>query len=142
MKPDPSDLTLPEEDRRELILWAVACVERLLPLFADDDLEDLRLRDALDGARQFAAGRLGVGPVRRLALDCHAAAREASSPTATAVARACGHAVAVAHMAGHARAVVRYTRDALTGEELAHELAWQRAQLPPRFSEFVYGAKS
>lgn len=142
MEPDLTDLTLSEEDRRELIRWAIACVERLLPLFVDDGLEDPRLREALDGAQQFAAGRLSVGPVRRLALVCHSVAREATSPTAAAVARACGQAVAVAHMAGHAREVVRYTHKVLTGDTLAHELAWQRAHLPPRFREFVYGVNS
>src|ERR1019366_2873454 len=107
MEPDVADLTLPEEDRQELIRWTVACVERLLPVFEADRPEDPRLSDALDGARQFAAGRLSVGPMRKLAFGCHAAAREASTAPATAVARACGQAVAVAHMAGHSREIVR-----------------------------------
>lgn len=131
MEPDLTDLTLPEEDRQELIGWAVACVERLLPVFAAARPEDSRLGDALDGARQFAAGQLGVGPVRKLAFGCHTSAREASSAPATAVARACGQAVAVAHMAGHSREIARYTRKALTGEKLAQELEWQRTHVPP-----------
>src|ERR1017187_9216831 len=111
MEPDVADLTLPEEDRQKLIRWTVACVERLLPVFEADRPEDARLSDALNGARQFAAGRLSVGPMRKLAFGCHAAAREASTAPATAVAvavavaRACGQAVAVAHMAGHSREI-------------------------------------
>ena len=134
-----SDRTLPEGDRQELIRWTVACAERLLPVFVADRPDDSRLSDALQGARQFAAGRVGIGPVRKLAFGCHAAAREASSSPATAVARACGQAVAVAHLAGHSREVERYPRQALTGEELAQELHWQRTHLPPRFREYVYG---
>lgn len=142
MKPDSTDLTLPEEDRQELILWTVACVERLLPVFAADRPEDSRLSEALDGARQFAAGHLSVGSMRKLAFGCHAAARDASTATMAAVARACGQAAAVAHMAGHSREIARYTRKALTGEKLAHEEDWQRMHVPPRFREYVYGDSS
>lgn len=139
MEPDATDLTLPEEDRQELIRWTVECVERLLPVFTAERPEDLRVRDALDGALRFSAGRLSVGPMRKLAFGCHAAAREVLSAPATAVARACGQAVAVAHMAGHSREIERYTRKALTGEKLAQELDWQRRNVPPRFREYVYG---
>lgn len=139
MEQDLNNLTLAEGDRQELIRWAVACVERLLPVFAAERPEDTRLNDALNGARRFSAGQLNVGPMRKLAFGCHAAARDASSAAAAAVARACGQAAAVAHMAGHSREIARYTRKALAGENLAQELDWQRTHLPPRFREYVYG---
>ena len=139
MQPDVADLTLPEEDRRELIRWTAACVERLLPLYEADRPADPRLAAALDGARQFATGHLSVGPMRKLAFGCHAAAREATTIPATAVARAFGQAVAVAHMAGHSREISRYTSTALAGEALTQELQWQRTHLPARFREYVYG---
>lgn len=132
MAPDPTDLTLSEDDRQELIRWTVASVERLLPVFAADRPDDSRLSNALHGAQQFAAGQQGVGAMRKLAFGCHAAARDASSSAATAVARACGQAVAVN----------RYTRKALTGERLAEELTWQRAHVPARFRGYVYGDSS
>lgn len=116
MQPDVADLTLPKEDRRELIRWTAVCVERLLPLFEADRPADPRLAAALDGARQFATGHLSVGPMRQLAFGCHAAAREATTIPATAVARAFGQAVAVAHMAGHSREISRYTSQAIAGE--------------------------
>lgn len=139
MQPDVADLTLPEEDRRELIRWTAVCVERLLPLFEADRPADPRLAAALDGARQFATGHLSVGPMRKLAFGCHAAAREATTIPATAVARAFGQAVAVAHMAGHSREISRYTSKAIAGEALTQELQWQRTHLPARFREYVYG---
>ena len=139
MRPNATDLTLPEKDRQELIRWTVACIERLLPVFNADQPDDPRLTDALVGARKFADGQLSVGPMRKLAFGCHAAAREASSTTATAVARACGQAVAVAHMAGHSREIARYTSTALEGEVRAQELEWQRVHVPARFREYVYG---
>lgn len=103
-------------------------------------------REALAGAMAFARGELRIGAVRQLAVACHAAAREARTPAATAVARACGHAAAVAHLNAHARSVPSYVLKALA---LAHpgdphvldsENAWQRAQLPEGFAEFVYPA--
>lgn len=142
MKPDLTDLTLPEVHRQELIRWTAACVDRLLPVFASERPDDSRLSDALENARQFAAEQLSIGPMQKLAFACHTAAREASSAPATAVARACGQAVAVAHMAVHSREIERYTRKALTGERLAQELGWQRTHVPPRFREYVYDDKT
>jgi len=77
--------------------------------------------------------------MRRLAFECHNAAREASRPAATAVARACGQAAAIAHMAAHSRNIVDYTSKALNGQSLEEELDWQRAQLPVQFCSYVYG---
>ncbi|RIJ59210.1 hypothetical protein DZG02_12310, partial [Clavibacter lycopersici] len=87
----------------------------------------------------FADGSLGVGAMRALAFACHAAARDAVSPEATAVARAVGQAAAVAHMAGHSREIPRYTRKALTGEALVAELEWQREHVPAGFAAYVFG---
>ncbi|MGB3687317.1 MAG: putative immunity protein [Ornithinimicrobium sp.] len=132
-----SDLTLSEADRKELIRWTTSCVRRLLPIFEIAAPHDGRLLEALEGAESFARGEVGVGPMRKLAFACHAAARDVDDPAAEAVARACGQAVAVAHMAGHSREVARYTKRAL-GTESPPELAWQRAHIPARFEKYVY----
>jgi hypothetical protein len=126
--PDPADLTLPETDRRELILWTVSCAERLLPIFESERPDDRRLREGLAGALAFSRGELSIGAVRRLASGCHAAAREVEDAAATAAARACGQAVAVAHMAGHSRQVAKYTAKALAADHKRsdYELDWQR----------------
>lgn len=137
--PDPADRTLGETDRRELIIWAMDCAERLLPLFAAHRASDPRLSDAIASGRSFAHGGLGVDAMRARAFACHAAAREADDPSAIAVARLCGQTAAVAHMAGHAREIARYTQKALSGESLDAELAWQAAHLPPRFKRYVLG---
>ncbi len=101
----PGALTLSEDDRRELAVWAADCAERTLPLFEAQAPNDSRPRDAIDGVRAFARGELRIGPVRALAVASHAAAREVGEPAAVAAARAAGHAAAVAHMASHARGV-------------------------------------
>src|SRR4029453_8913979 len=95
MTREPGALTLSEDDRRVLAVWAADCAEQALPLFEARAAGDTRPRAALDGARAFARGELRVGPARTLAAQAHAAARDAGDPAATAAARAAGHAVAV-----------------------------------------------
>lgn len=56
--PDLSDHTLPESDRRELIVWSVRCAERVLPIFESAHPGDPRLREALAGALAFSRGEL------------------------------------------------------------------------------------
>lgn len=106
MADQPGALTLSEEDRRVLAVWAADCAERVLPLFESRAPHDRRPRDAIDGVRAFARGELRIGPVRALAAAAHAAARSVDDPAAIAAARAAGQASAVAHMAAHARGVV------------------------------------
>jgi hypothetical protein len=130
--------TRSEEDRRELIVWAVECCERLLPLFTAAVPDDQRPRTALDGALAFGRGELRIGVARKLAASCHAAARAAPTRAAVAVARMCGHATAVAHMGSHARGIPYYTHKALPSDEAETEVAWQRGHLPPHFTDFVY----
>ncbi len=105
-------LTLSEDDRRVLAVWAADCAERTLPLFEAQAPGDTRPREAIAGGRAFARGELRIGPVRALAIAAHAAAREVGDPAAVAAARAAGHAAATAHMASHARGVPAYAAKA------------------------------
>jgi hypothetical protein len=104
----PGRLTLAEDDRRVVAVWAAGCAERVLSLFEARAAGDTRPRDAIEGARAFARNELRVGPARTLAARAHAAARSVSDPAATAAARAAGHAVATAHMASHALGAPAY----------------------------------
>jgi hypothetical protein len=130
MEGQPGALTLGEEDRRALAVWAADCAERVLPLFERAAPSDPRPRAAIDGLRAFARGELGIGPARALAVSAHAAARDVATPAATAAARAAGHAAATAHMASHARGVPAYASiaAALAGPDdptaAANEVAW------------------
>lgn len=105
VKLPPSPLTLSEEDRRIVALWAADCAERVLPLFEIAASMDTRPHKAIEGVRAFARGELRIGPVRVLSAQAHAAAREVQVPSAMAAARSAGHAAGVAHMAAHARGV-------------------------------------
>lgn len=138
--PDDTDLTLTEQDRRELVQWTLACAERMLPLFLEHHPDDARPRAALDAAYAWLRGDMDIDDVRGWAFACHAAAREATHPAATAAARVCGQAAGVTHMAAHARQVPRHTAKAFPGDRDLRdaELAWQRELIPTRFEHYVY----
>ncbi len=101
-------LTLSEDDRRVLAIWAADCAERTLPLFEAQAPGDPRPRQAIAGVRAFARGEMRIGPVRALSAAAHAAARDVGDPAAVAAARAAGHAAGTAHMAAHARGAPAY----------------------------------
>jgi hypothetical protein len=60
----PGALTLSEDDRRVLAVWAADCAERTLSLFEAQAPDDTRPRDAINGLRAFARGEMRIGPVR------------------------------------------------------------------------------
>jgi hypothetical protein len=137
MERQPGALTLSEDDRRVLAVWAADCAERTLSLFEAQAPSDTRARDAIDGLRAFARGEMRIGMVRDLAARAHAAAREVGDPAAVAAARAAGQAAGVAHMAAHARGAAAYAAKAagLTAPHdptaVADEARWQQSHTSP-----------
>jgi hypothetical protein len=129
-------LTLSEDDRRVLAVWAADCAERTLSLFEAQAPSDTRPREAIDGLRAFARGEMRIGKVRALAARAHAAAREIGDPAAVAAARAAGHAAATAHMAAHARGVAYAAIAAGLAAPhdptaVADEVRWQQSHASP-----------
>ncbi len=94
-----------------------ACV---LPIFERMHPTDLRPRHAIEAIRTWAKGEreLSMAEVRKLSLDSHAAAREATSGATRFAARAAGQAVAVWHVPTHAMAVPMYVQKALSANKL------------------------
>jgi len=86
-------MTLSEEDRRFVGLWAADCAERVLPLFEAKAPSDTRPREAIEGIRAYARGGKRTAQLRSLAWAAHAAAREVGDPVATAAACAAGRRV-------------------------------------------------
>jgi hypothetical protein len=84
MNLEPGAMTLSEEDRRLIALWAADCAERVLPLFEAQAPSDTRPRLAIEGIRAFALGGKRTGHLRSLAWAAHAAAREVGDPLASA----------------------------------------------------------
>jgi len=142
MKHQPGALTLSEDDRRVLGVWAADCAERTLFLFEVQAPSDTRPREAIDGVRAFARGEMRIGMVRALSARAHAAAREVGDPAAVAAARAAGHAAAVAHMAAHARGVAYAAKAAGLAAPhdptaVANEVHWQLGHASPAVRDVV-----
>ena len=133
----PGALTLSEDDRRVLAVWAADCAERTLSLFEARAPGDTRPRDAIDGLRAFARGEMRIGQVRALSARAHAAAREVGDPPAVAAARAAGQAAGVAHMAAHALGAAAYAAKAagLAAPDeptaVAEEVRWALCRASP-----------
>jgi hypothetical protein len=143
MERQPGVLTLSEDDRRVLAVWAADCAERTLSLFEVKAPSDSRPRDAINGLRAFARGELRIGPVRAWSARAHAAAREVGNPAAVAAARAAGHAAGIAHMAAHARGAAAYATMAAglaapdSPTAIPDEMRWQLSHASPAVREVL-----
>jgi hypothetical protein len=123
---------LSAEARAPLVLWAIACAERVLPYFEKKCPNDDRPRRALETGKAWVRGGVKFGEIRAASLSAHAAARETEDPAARAAARAAGQAVATAHAGRHAGGAAWYALKIVPDPEA--ERAWQRRSLPKGLS--------
>jgi hypothetical protein len=102
-------------DHKTLAVWAIDCVERVLPYFDEKYPEDNRPRNAIKTLRTWInTGVFKMAVIRNAALDSHAAAREVGEDNAArAAARAAGQAVATAHVPTHAIGAAIYALQAI-----------------------------
>jgi hypothetical protein len=114
-------------DQKAAMLWAADCTERVLRLFEEERPGDKRPREAIEACRAWVLGEIKVGQARKSSLEAHAAAREAVSEKAVAVARAAGHAAATAHVKNHAAGAAAYAAKALGYS--AEGIEWQKRRL-------------
>lgn len=126
---------------RLLATWAADCAEHVLRLAPARPRDD-RPRRAIEVARAWARGEVPVGVAQKAAVAAHAAAREADTPAAVAVARAAGHAAATAHAADHSLGAALYSMKAIeaSGAPGDPERAWQLGRLHPDVRELVVSA--
>jgi len=59
MERQPGALTLSEDDRRVLAVWAADCAERTLSLFEAQAPSDTRARDAIDASEPSPVEKCG-----------------------------------------------------------------------------------
>ena len=136
--------TLTEADHRLLALWAAACAEHVLPLFAAVQPADPRPRQAIEQTRAWARGEIKMSQARAAAGHAQAAAR-ALSGAARHAAYAAGQAAVVAHVAAHELGAAAYAIKAVRAAALKGEAQragrlecqWQREQLPEAIRELV-----
>ncbi|MFL6002384.1 MAG: putative immunity protein [Nocardioides sp.] len=136
--------TLTDPDHQLLALWAAACAEHVLHLFESARPDDPRPREAIEHARAWARGEVGMMQARAAGGHAMGAARDLRGPARHA-AYAAGQAGAVAHVAAHelgaAAYAIKAARAAAPGAECeaagGRECQWQRDQLPQAIRELV-----
>jgi immunity protein 5 of polymorphic toxin system len=136
--------TLTDSDHHFLALWAASCAEHVLDLFESAAPGDPRPRDAIEHARAWVRGEVGMMQARAVAGRAMAAARELRGAPRHA-AYAAGQAGVVAHVAAHELGAAAYAIKAARaaapdgeGEAAARaECRWQREQLPAAIRELV-----
>jgi hypothetical protein len=136
--------TLTDSDHQSLALWAAACAEHVLDLFESAQREDPRPRQAIEQARAWVRGEVGMTQARAAGGHAMAAARDLRG-AARYAAYAAGQAAAVAHVAAHELGAAAYAIKAAraaasgrAGESAGRvECRWQRGQLPEAIRELV-----
>ena len=137
------------DDLRVVGLWAVACAERVLPLFEAAAGADPRPREAIEGIREFAHGGKRAARLRVLSLAALAAARDVEDPVAKAAARSACQAASAAYT--HPLATIDQARHILApavygalARELEEgfaagdeEIRWAAAQTSPALREIL-----
>ncbi len=126
-------------DHKTLAVWAVDCVERVMPYFEEKYPEDHRPRKAIEALRKWIrTGIFRMADVRKAALDAHAAARGVGEDNAArSAARAAGQAVATAHVPAHSVGAANYSLQAIhraanssdVDAAIAKERDWQYRHL-------------
>jgi len=126
-------------DHKTLAVWAMDCVERVLPYFEEKYPEDHRTRQAIEALQAWInTGVFKMAVIRKASLDSHAAAREVGEDNAArSAARAAGQAVATAHVPTHSigaanyalQAIHRATHSSDADAAIAKEREWQYQHL-------------
>ena len=126
-------------DHKTLALWAIDCVERVMPYFEEKCPEDGRPWKAIEALLKWIrTGIFKMADVRKASLDAHAAAREVGKDNpARSAARAAGQAAATAHVSTHSYASALYAQQAIyrasdssrASSATARERDWQYRHL-------------
>lgn len=136
--------TLTDPDHHLLALWAAECAEHVLGLFESARPGDRRPRAAIEAARAWTRGELGMMQTRAAGGHAMGAARDLRGAPRHA-AYAAGQAAVVAHVAAHELGAAAYAIKAARaaapageGEAAGRtECRWQRARLPEAIRELV-----
>jgi hypothetical protein len=122
-------------DHKTLAIWAIDCVERVMPYFEEKFPDDHRPQQAIEALQAWIhTGVFKMAVIRKASLTSHAAAREVGEDNAArSVARAAGQAVATAHVPIHALGAANYALQAIhratnpsdANAAVAKEREWQ-----------------
>ena len=107
------DTLLQGQSHRVQVLWALQLAEEIVDKLEAKYPGEHRPREALDAARLWARGEIKMRPAQRKILDCHAAAKDLTSPEDIALFHAVGQGCSVVHTPRHALGLPMYELTAL-----------------------------
>jgi hypothetical protein len=125
-------------DHKTLAVWAIDCVERVLPYFEEKYPEDHRPRNAIETLQTWInTGVFRMAVIRKASLASHAAREVGEDNAARSAARAAGQAMATAHVSTHSigaaiyalQAIHRATSSSDADAAVAKERDWQYQHL-------------
>lgn len=138
-------------DHKTLALWAIDCVERVIPYFEEKYPEDHRPRNALKALQAWIdTGVFKIATIRNASLAAHVAAREVGEDNAArSAARAAGQAVATAHVPSHSIGAANYALQAIhraidssnADAAVAKEREWQYQHLLKLHEKIIFKRK-
>ncbi|MBU2634134.1 MAG: hypothetical protein KJ674_02730 [Nanoarchaeota archaeon] len=123
-------------DHKTLAVWAIDCVNHVIPYFEKKYPKDKRPRKAIETLQKWIdTGIFKMSNIRGASLASHAAAREVGEDnSARSAARAAGQAVATAHVPTHSFGAANYSLQAIyrntnSSEAVSKERDWQITHL-------------
>jgi hypothetical protein len=97
-------------DQKTLAIWAIDCVERVMPLLENKYPDEIRPRTAIDMLKKWINGEMKMWDARKFTYPSLAAARELekTDKVACQIARACSHTLATCHVPTHSEGAAMY----------------------------------
>ena len=122
-------------EHKTLAMWAIDCVERVMPYFEEKFPDDHRPQQAIEALLDWIqTGVFVMAVIRKASLSSHAVARDVGEDNAArSAARAAGQAVATTHVPMHALGAANYALQAIhratnpsdANAAVAEEREWQ-----------------
>ena len=128
---------LKKEQQKQLVKWAIDCVNHILPLL-DNNVNE-KIINAINTGNNWIIGNAKTGDAIKSAREILKYVRTLDNELEIAITRAAGHAVATAHMADHSMGAAKYCLDAIKiiGGSIENEVKWQIKNIPNGLEELV-----
>jgi hypothetical protein len=125
------------EQQKQLMKWAIDCVNHLLPLLNSNINE--KIINAINIGNNWIIGKAKTVDAINCSREIIKYVRTLDNKLEIAITRAAGHAVATAHMADHSMGPVYYGSKAIkiNGGIIETEINWQIEQIPNEIKELV-----
>jgi hypothetical protein len=129
--------TLKIEQQKQLIKWAIDCVNHLLPLLNNNINE--KIINAINIGNNWIIGKAKTGDALKISREIIKYVKSLDNELEIVITRAAGHAVATAHMADHCMGAVYYGIKAIeiNGGSIDSEINWQIKHIPNDMKELV-----